>query len=694
MFNLKQNFTAILVIIISFCNAQKVDMDNAPKNPTGFKHKKEHFFLRGDIYSSAGKIFDKKGNLVFNYGTRHYYNDNNKITGNNYNDIFEYDSRGNIIKFQYSSGSTSNYKFDSKDLLIYEKSSYGDVKNHTYDSKGRVIKTTIEKKGKLSQTRTYKYSKKGDSLVVDMKYQYANGRSDFQGTSYYLKGYLVKEVLSSGTYRYKVELDKKGNKIDFYDIDKKDAKHFRNVNRYFSDAKKPLKIEFGYYKVYEDSKNKTETVYVNGKRSTDVAISKGTKPNEKIVYDGLTKTYYSVENIIPENCTIDTRIRVTKVLSKGNPYISYAYDGKFINYVHGYNKVKSRDFAFLGPHMIDYRIDKSLGRTYIIKNYKNIKNKAVKQMELLSADTTSLFYVRDLKNENFFIVDKGKHIDYAKARFEYLSNGDPVIFIDEKPTYVLTGFRIAEENEVLKGKRYTNELDNESNQNTNVNNSELECLEGDCTTGWGKIKVEGIITKATFKNGAIDGLAYINYPENSYYTGEYINNKRDGFGLYKWSSGNTYVGYWKNGKQEGYGFIINQNNEITSAGIYDGGNLKTNKFTDYKNKKISGSCTGECVNGFGTYIYSNGDKYTGFFTNAQRSDVGIYIWKNNSKYMGPYNKKGVRNGFGVYTYVDRSVFKGIFVNDKIDGLGSMLYNKSGNTVFGVFNNKGAKVRDY
>ena len=42
----------------------------------------------------------------------------------------------------------------------------------------------------------------------------------------------------------------------------------------------------------------------------------------------------------------------------------------------------------------------------------------------------------------------------------------------------------------------------------------------------------------------------------------------------------------------------------------------------------------------------------------------------------------------------KSVFKGYFVDDKIDGLGKMKYAKSGNVVNGVFNNNGAKVKDY
>lgn len=676
--------------------AQKIDMNNAPRNPIGFKHKKEHFFLRGDIYASSGKIFDKKGNLVYNYGTRYYYDANGRITGNNYNDFFEYDSRGNIIKFKYKSGSENTYRFNNNKLLVYEKSSYGDEKTYTYDKHDRLIKTTIKKKGVLSQTRSFSYSKKGDSLVIDMKYAYTNGRSGFTAKSYYINGFLVKEILASGSYSYIVEVDEKNNKVDFYTANDPNAKHFKIHNRYFSDVNKPIKIEYGYYAPSEkkDSK-KIGAIYVNGKRSTDVTVSKGVKPNEKVIYDGLTQTYYTVQNIIPENHTLETRISVTNVISQGNPYINYAHEGKFINYVNGYNKVRSRDFAFLGAHMIDYRIDKTLGKTYIIRNYKNNKERKVKQMELFSSDTASILYIRELKKNNFFVVDKGKHIDYKKASFEYLTNGDPVIFIGKKPIYVLSGFRMAEDGKVMIGKRYNGELNNSQASVKNQNNSnDFQCIEGDCVEGWGKAKVGEITTRATFKNGAIHGVAYVSYPEGSYYHGEYKNNQREGFGYYKWKNGNTYIGNWKEGKQHGLGYTMNKELQITDAGIFENGNLVTEQGADYKSGTTKENCIGNCTDGFGKYTYENGDKYWGFFKNGQRYGVGTYVWKNTSAFTGTYTADGKRNGYGMYTYVDRSVFKGMFVNDRIDGLGLMKYNKTGNLVTGVFNNEGTKVKEY
>jgi hypothetical protein len=476
------------------------------------------------------------------------------------------------------------------------------------------------------------------------------------------------------------------------------------LNRYFSDANKPTKLEYGYYITGEkETRKKLATVFINGKRTTDIRISKSVKPNEKVLYDGLTQTYYLVPNLQEETHTASTKIPVTNAVSKGSALINYAHDGKFINYVDGNNKVKSRDFAFLGPHMVDYRVDKTIGRTYVIYNYKNKKEQAIKEMNLYTTDVNSILYTRELGEDNFFILVKGKHIDYKKARFDYLTNGDPVIFIADEPLYILTGFKTAKNNEILVGRPYNGELDNKKNnpavttKTTSIKqkkSTDYECVKGDCKEGWGRVTVNNIITDATFKKSAIDGLAYISYPNGSYFHGQYKNNRRNGIGYYKWENGNIYVGGWKDGKQHGLGYTMNKENQITSGGVFENGKLITESTDDYQANKKTGNCTGNCDDGFGKYTYNNGDIYWGFFKNKQRYGVGTYLWSNKSSYTGAYTLDGKRNGYGIYTYVDRSVFKGIFKDDRIDGLGVMKYKTTGNIEQGVFNNKGAKVKEY
>ncbi len=679
--------------------SQKTDWSNAPKNPIGHKYKKEHYNLKGDIFSSSGKIFNESGNIVYNYGTRYYYDINGKIIGNNYNDTFEFDSNGNISMYKYKSGSANYYTYNSKNLLMYEKSTYGDEKTYTYDSQQRLIKTIVNRKGVFYQQRDLTYSNSGDTLIVALQTTKIDGKLWSNSTYYYINGHLVKEKLTSGTYNYTIKTDAYGNKVDFYASDNPNPKHFKTFNRYYSDANKPAQLTYGYYTSENGGKGeKYETIYINGEQTSDFMISKGVKSNEKVIYDGLTQTYYSLENVIKENHTLETRIPLTNIISQGKPHISYSYNGNFINYVHGLNKVKSREFVYLGPHMIDYRVDKNIGRTYIINNYKNLNNSEVKEMNLMTTDTASVLYLRELEKDNFFIVVKGNHIDYKKARFEYLTNGDPVIIIDEKPLYVLSGFKTAKSNEVLEGKLYNGELDTQEttidSETTTEVATDYKCIEGDCKEGWGRVTVNNIITDATFKNSSIDGVAYITYPNNSYYHGEYKNNRREGIGYYKWATGNSYVGGWKDGKQHGLGYTMNKDGAITSGGLFEDGKLIKEATDSYRSGITNGNCTGNCVDGFGRYTYANGDKYWGFFKDNQRYGVGTYYWNNKSLYTGAYMLGGKRNGYGIYTYVDGSVFKGMFVNDAINGLGIMKYNATGNIAKGVFNNKGAKVKDY
>lgn len=680
--------------------SQKIDWENAPRNPIGFKHKKEHFNLKGDIYASSGKIFDRNGNLTYNFGSFYYYDNNEKIIGNNYNDAFKYDDRGNIILFRYNSGSTNTYAFNTKNLLVNETNTYNEDKTYTYDSQNRIIKSVVNRKGVFYQEIDFTYNKRGKTLEVTLQYINQDGKPGNTFTYHYEDGYIVKEVLSSGTYTYKIEVDSKGNQIDFYETSKSTPKHFDTDNRYYSDINKPIKLELGYFiSGTGETARKIITAYINGTRASDIVISKGVKPNEKVLYDGLTKTYYSIPNVIEENHTEATRIEAKKVLSKGNTCLSYVHDGMFINYVDGINNVKSREFAFLGPHMVDYRVEQNVGRTYVIKNYQNIKEQEIKEMNLFTTDTTSILYSRELVKDNFFIIVKGKHIDYKKARFEYLTNGNPVIFLEDKPSYVLLGFKDAKNEEILLGKLYEGELDKEASktitsETTKIDISDYKCVEGDCKEGWGRVILNNISTDATFKNGAIDGVAYITYPNGSYYHGQYQNNNRHGLGFYMWENGNTYVGGWKDGKQHGLGYTTNKAGVITTGGLFEDGKLITETTTDYRSNKVNGNCTGNCIDGFGKYTYSNGDMYFGFFKNNQRYGVGSYFWNNKSMYIGAYILGGKRSGYGMYTYVDGSMFKGMFVDDKIDGLGTMKYQKTGNTLKGVYNNIGAKIKDY
>ena len=50
----------------------------------------------------------------------------------------------------------------------------------------------------------------------------------------------------------------------------------------------------------------------------------------------------------------------------------------------------------------------------------------------------------------------------------------------------------------------------------------------------------------------------------------------------------------------------------------------------------TGCISGDCENGYGTYIWDNGDKYIGEWSNSLKSGQGKYFWVDGSKYEGGF----------------------------------------------------------
>ena len=62
------------------------------------------------------------------------------------------------------------------------------------------------------------------------------------------------------------------------------------------------------------------------------------------------------------------------------------------------------------------------------------------------------------------------------------------------------------------------------------------------------------------------------------------------------------------------------------------------------------SCVeGDCLNGQGTRIYSNGDKYVGQWKEGSRHGQGTFFFSNGSKYVGQWKDNGA-NGKGTFFF--------------------------------------------
>ncbi len=154
---------------------------------------------------------------------------------------------------------------------------------------------------------------------------------------------------------------------------------------------------------------------------------------------------------------------------------------------------------------------------------------------------------------------------------------------------------------------------------------------------------EGVLVKAT---GTITNYA-------GTYTGEFKNGKINGKGTMIFKNGSSYKGQWENEKMHGEGVYK------YADGKTDSGNFKNDRFLG---KCISGNCT----NGKGTAIWSDGSKYTGEFIEGEKRGQGIMINADGSKYVGEFFG-GQYYGKGTLTEKDGTVKTGLFSLGDYDG---------------------------
>ncbi len=95
--------------------------------------------------------------------------------------------------------------------------------------------------------------------------------------------------------------------------------------------------------------------------------------------------------------------------------------------------------------------------------------------------------------------------------------------------------------------------------------------------------------------------------------------------------------------------------------------------------------SGDCVNGNGTYFYTNGDKYSGDWVDGRKEGNGRYDWADSSYYIGEF-KNDFRDGKGNYVGADGVSLEGSFVKgeyvptygcvsgDCVNGKGTFNFN--------------------
>ena len=245
----------------------------------------------------------------------------------------------------------------------------------------------------------------------------------------------------------------------------------------------------------------------------------------------------------------------------------------------------------------------------------------------------------------------------------------------------------------------TKEITNTNNNNTNNNNTKTttteSCISGNCTNGYGKLKLSnGTTGEGFFTNGKLNGYGVETYLNTDNYSGNFVNNVKSGYGIYYWKDTNTqYYGQWENDNINGYGYLV-KDGKTTAAGIYTNGNLTKDLLVAFKAEKLSnGNCLGNCVDGYGTKTYDNGDGYTGIFYNGKPYKAGNYRWNSSkSSFIGDFDANGKLTNYGMYI-ADSYVYVGEITQGKLTGKAIKVDKQSGKQIQGEFKD-GVLVVDY
>ena len=108
----------------------------------------------------------------------------------------------------------------------------------------------------------------------------------------------------------------------------------------------------------------------------------------------------------------------------------------------------------------------------------------------------------------------------------------------------------------------------------------------------------------------------------------------------------------------------------------------------FSSSAFAGCISGDCVNGYGTYLLANGDKYVGEFKDSKRNGQGTYTYANGAKYVGEY-KDDEKNGQGTFTWATGEwagdKYIGEFKDDGKNGQGTYI-SADGTITTGVWEN--------
>lgn len=182
-----------------------------------------------------------------------------------------------------------------------------------------------------------------------------------------------------------------------------------------------------------------------------------------------------------------------------------------------------------------------------------------------------------------------------------------------------------------------------------------QCLSGNCQSGSGVyVFPSGARYVGLFKDGVPSGVGSCAYTDGRKYQGEWLNGQIHGKGMMIYPDGSRIKGQWQ------LGHLVKQE-EVRGA---------TGEWTP-RNTQI-GCVSGDCISGYGVYIFPSGAVYSGQFKNGEVHGSGVCDYSDGSRYQGEW-KQRFPDGIGTKIWPDGSRRTGRWERGQpVDDQGNLL----------------------
>ena len=420
-------------------------------------------------------------------------------------------------------------------------------------------------------------------------------------------------------------------------------------------------------KMFENNKNEEE-------------IFEEIKPNKKFIipYTAFNNLFHQINNIIKiQRAYKKYKSRnVKKTPKKKNKnLLKKKYDtilkdvtidtkNSFDINVNTTSSNAPKNFSTTNLKIFNFKDDEKHCLSILSCNDKNINYNTIK---FNFEKSNKYLNFLDLENEDYFVQKKSSsalklfhlnnsgtnigstlifkpEIDPNEIYGNFLDKSNTLLSRRDSLTKNKRGFKVItyKDNSYIKGIFTDNKINGICKfYNSQVNSIFMGEYTNNIPNGYGIYKIPKGSYEGFWSKSSLVDIGIETYDDQSFYHGEFYNNKRDGIGTYRWPDGSIYQGEWINNQMTGVGIITYSDQRV------------------YKGEVLNGM-----MNGFGEFSWRNGNIYFGNYVKDIKTGFGIFIWnvKNLHAYIGFWDK-GKKNGVGVN--VNGNIVKyGIFKDGK------------------------------